>query len=139
MVTRDLTDISGTGEIQALLGQGTEYEGKLTFEGRVRIDGRFKGEVFSDGMLILGEGAEVEGDVEVGSLIVRGGVLRGTVKASKVVEIHAPGRVHGDIDTPQLFIDRGVVFEGRCVMAGAEVHELPEGPKGEAAGAPPDA
>jgi cytoskeletal protein CcmA (bactofilin family) len=124
MATRDLTDLSSVGEIQALLGRGTAYEGKLTFEGRVRIDGHFKGEVFSDGVLIVGDGAEVEGDVEVGTLIVRGGVLRGAVKAQKLVEIHAPGQVHGDIDTPQLFIDRGVVFEGRCVMPNAEVHEM---------------
>lgn len=114
------------GEIHALLGRGTEYEGKLTFEGRVRVDGTFRGEIFSEGMLILGEGANVEATVEVGSLIVNGGVLRGNVKATKLVEIHAPGRVHGDIDTPQLFIGKGVVFEGRCIMPDAEVHDLPE-------------
>lgn len=124
MPAQDLTDLSGIGEIQALLGRGTQYEGKLTFEGRVRIDGTFRGEIFSDGILILGDGADVEATVEVGTLIVRGGVLRGNVKASKLVEIHAPGQVHGDIDTPQLFIDKGVVFEGRCIMAEAEVHDL---------------
>ena len=35
------------GEITTLLGRGATFEGKLTFEGTVRIDGRFKGEVFS--------------------------------------------------------------------------------------------
>ncbi len=109
-------DLTGLGEINALLGRGTEYEGKLTFEGRVRIDGRFKGEIFSDDVLIVGEGAVVEADVDVGTLIVRGGKLVGAVRAAHLVEIHAPGHVRGDISTPQIFIDKGVVFEGRCTM-----------------------
>lgn len=109
-------DLTGLGEINALLGRGTEYEGKLTFEGRVRIDGRFKGAIFSDDVLILGEGAVVEATVEVGTLIVRGGRLKGEVRASHLVEIHAPGQVQGDIETPQIFIDKGVVFEGKCTM-----------------------
>jgi cytoskeletal protein CcmA (bactofilin family) len=109
-------DLTGLGEINALLGRGTEYEGKLTFEGRVRIDGRFRGTIFSEDVLIVGEGAVVEGAVEVGTLIVRGGRLKGEVRASQLVEIHAPGQVQGDIETPQLFIDKGVVFEGKCTM-----------------------
>ena len=39
----------------ALLGKGADFQGKLTFEGTVRIDGRFTGEIFSDGTLIIGE------------------------------------------------------------------------------------
>ena len=75
----DRTDVAGLGEINALLGRGTEYEGKLTFTGRVRIDGHFRGEIFSDDVLILGDGADVEATVQVGTLIVRGGRLDGSV------------------------------------------------------------
>ena len=32
-------------EINTLLGRGTSFEGKLTFEGTVRIDGKLKGDV----------------------------------------------------------------------------------------------
>jgi len=32
-------DLTGIGELQALLGRGTKFRGKLTFEGRIRIDG----------------------------------------------------------------------------------------------------
>jgi cytoskeletal protein CcmA (bactofilin family) len=118
-------DLTGLGEIHALLGRGTEFEGVLAFEGRVRIDGRFKGRVHSDGILILGDGAEVEAEVEVGTLIVRGGTLRGNVIARQLIEIHAEGRVHGDISAPQIEIDKGCVFEGKCTMTG---HEAPPAP-----------
>lgn len=117
-------DLTGLGEINALLGRGTEFEGKLTFSGRVRIDGRFRGEIFSEDVLILGDDAEVHGEIEVGTLIVRGGTLHGNVRASQLVEIHAPGRVHGDIHAPQLYIDKGVVFDGKCTMSDAEIKEI---------------
>lgn len=110
-------DLTGLGEIHALLGRGTEFEGVLAFEGRVRIDGRFKGRVYSDGILILGDGAEVDAEIEVGTLIVRGGTLRGNVVARQLIEIHAEGRVHGNITAPQIDIDKGSVFEGKCTMA----------------------
>ncbi|MEM1413449.1 MAG: polymer-forming cytoskeletal protein [Myxococcota bacterium] len=117
-------DLSAPGELSALLGRGSAYAGKLTFEGRVRIDGRFEGEVFSEGTLILGDGAAIRADVEVGTLIVLGGEVGGRVVARDLVEIHAEGRVHADIVTPQLFIDRGATFTGTCTMPGSE-HEPP--------------
>jgi len=110
-------DLTGLGEIHALLGRGTAFEGTLAFEGRVRIDGKFTGQVFSEGILILGDGAEVEAEIEVGTLIVRGGTLRGDVVARQLIEIHAEGAVHGDITAPQIDIDKGCVFEGKCTMA----------------------
>ena len=47
-------------EITALLGHGTEFEGKLHFAGRVRIDGAFRGEIRGEGVLIVGEGASAQ-------------------------------------------------------------------------------
>jgi cytoskeletal protein CcmA (bactofilin family) len=106
------------GEITTLLGRGATFEGKLTFEGTVRIDGRFRGEVFSDDVLVIGEGAIVEAEVDIGEVIIQGTVV-GNIKAKRSIEIHAPGRVKGDIHTPSLQIDKGVIFEGRSFMEGA--------------------
>ena len=119
-------DLTGLSEINALLGPGTEYEGKLVFRGRVRIDGRFEGEIKGDDILIVGETAELRAKVDVGTLIVLGGRVRGDVAAHQLVELHAPGEIHGDVQTPQLFIDKGAVFEGQCAMGPdpSEVHEL---------------
>ncbi len=107
------------GEINTLLGKGSEFEGKLTFEGTVRIDGKLSGEIFTDDVLVVGEGAEVNAEIEVGSIIIEGQVT-GNVRAKRSVEIHAPGRVRGNIVTPSLFIDKGVIFEGNCQMESAQ-------------------
>ncbi|MBI5502286.1 MAG: polymer-forming cytoskeletal protein [Deltaproteobacteria bacterium] len=128
-----------TGEINALLGHGTDFAGKLTFEGTVRIDGRFQGEVFTHDVLIIGEGAEVRAEIDVGTLIVKGGVVIGNIRARDAVEIHAPGRVLGDIASPSLYVGKGVVFDGRCQMRGDDGENVcrPEGPGAEHVGADP--
>jgi cytoskeletal protein CcmA (bactofilin family) len=106
------------GEITTLLGRGAKFEGKLTFEGTVRIDGHFKGEVFTEDVLVIGEGAHVEAQLDVGEVIVQGTVV-GNITAKRSIEIHAPGRVKGDLHTPSLQIDKGVMFEGRSFMEAA--------------------
>ena len=106
------------GEITTLLGRGAQFEGKLTFEGTVRIDGRFKGEVFSEDVLVIGDGAQVEAQIDVGEVIIQGTVV-GNIVAKRSIEIHAPGRVKGDLHTPSLQVDKGVIFEGRSFMEAA--------------------
>jgi cytoskeletal protein CcmA (bactofilin family) len=108
--------------IHSLLGAETRYEGKLFFEGRARIDGAFEGEVYGDGLLIVGEEATIRGSLRVNTLIVRGGRIDGDIHATELVELHAPAQVRGDIRTQVLYMDKGVVFDGSCVMG--EVREL---------------
>lgn len=111
------------GEINALLGHGTEFDGKLTFQGTVRIDGAFSGEIKTEDVLIIGEGAEVKAEIDVRTLIIRGGVVHGNIAAKELVEIHAPGKLVGNIVSPQLYIDKGVIFQGECRMENLESGE----------------
>lgn len=101
--------------MNAFLGKETEFEGKLSFAGAVRIDGRFKGEILTEGTLIVGETARVEAEIRAGHVIVSGRV-RGDLAATDRIEIHAPGEVFGNIRAPIVTIDEGVVFEGTCRM-----------------------
>ena len=103
-------------ELTALLGRGTRFEGKLHFEGRVRIDGTFVGEVRSEGVLVIGEGAHVQADVQVHTLIVKGGTLTGNVRAREAIELYVPAHVVGNLQAPEIFIDKGVQFSGKCTI-----------------------
>ncbi len=109
-------------EITALLGRDTAFEGKLSFFGRVRIDGRFVGDIRGDDVLVIGEGASIEGTIEVTTCIVTAGDVRADIRARESIELYAPSRVVGSLHAPAIFIDRGVTFEGTCTMA-------PLGPK----------
>ena len=55
------------GQLNALLGKGSEFEGKLTFEGEVRIDGKFSGQIVTKDTLTVGEGAKVTADIRKSS------------------------------------------------------------------------
>ena len=115
---------SNMDNIVGLLGKGTEFEGKLIFEGTLRIDGKFRGEVITSGILAVGDGALVHAEVQADTIIVRGEV-HGNLKASKQVEIKGNGKLYGNINTPSLIVDEGVVFEGSCQMNAPEKTVIP--------------
>ncbi len=104
-------------QVQAQLGKGSRIEGKLHFDGSVRIDGQVDGEIRAQEAVIIGESAVVTAHVTAGTLILTG-KLTGDVVARKRIELRAPGRLTGNITTPCLVIHEGVVFEGRCSMSG---------------------
>ncbi len=103
------------GDVHTLLGKGSEFEGKLSFEGQVRIDGRFSGQISTKDTLVVGEGARVNAEISAGHVIVNG-TVEGNIKATNMVELHPPARVKGSIEAPALSIDKGVIFEGTCKM-----------------------
>jgi len=102
-------------EINAFLGKDTEFEGKLSFKGAVRIDGHFKGEIYTEGTLIVGESAIINSDIHVSHIIISGEIT-GNIMADNRIEIHAPGKVFGNIQAPAVIIEEGVIFEGNCRM-----------------------
>ncbi len=106
-------------DVHTILGPESKFQGTLSFEGTVRIDGHFKGDINTGDVLVVGPGAKVEAEIHVGSIVVNGEVS-GNIIASNAVEIHAPGKVRGNISTPALVIDRGVIFEGSCKMGGEQ-------------------
>lgn len=121
-------------DITTILGKGSWFEGKLTFEGTVRIDGRFSGEIQTEGTLIIGESAEVQANIRASAVVVKGKV-EGDVSASESLTIQSPARVTGNLATPNLMIEKGSFFEGHCSMSGEPVAAIspPTSPK-EAAG-----
>ncbi len=107
--------VARSGELNALLGKGSEFEGKLTFEGQVRVDGKFTGQIITKDTLVIGDGARVSAEISAGTVIINGWV-EGNIRAAQSIELHQPGRIKGNLETPALAIDKGVIFEGTCKM-----------------------
>ena len=101
--------------LQATLGKGSRVEGKLRFDGSVRIDGQVDGEIEAQESVIVGETAVINAQIKAGTIVVKGKIT-GDVIASRRVDLQAPGRLVGNIVTPSLVIHEGVVFEGHCSM-----------------------
>jgi len=105
----------GDGAGNATFGPGLVFEGKLSFQGQVRFDGTFTGEISTDDLLIIGETAKVSADITCGSVVINGEV-NGKIKARDSVELRGHARVKADLTTPSLVMDKGVVFDGYCNM-----------------------
>lgn len=125
-------------EITTILGKGSSFDGKLTFEGTVRIDGVFSGEIHTEGTLVVGESAQVTAEIRAATVVVEG-VVRGNVTASASLELHAPARVYGNVATPSLSIQKGAIFQGNCQMENTEVVAQPPLTNGKDKSAPPPA
>lgn len=104
----------GKDEI-AYLGSDTVYEGKLTFKGTVRIEGKYTGDIHSDGTLNVGKDAQVEGMLEVGELLLSGR-FSGEITAKRRVVVYSSGVLEGVLQTPNLLTEEGGVIEGQIIM-----------------------
>jgi cytoskeletal protein CcmA (bactofilin family) len=105
-------------EINAFLGAGTVYQGRLSFQGAVRIDGAYSGEIFSEGSLIVGKDAVVEGVLNVGDLLLSGR-FTGEVHAKRRVTVHKTGILQGTVYTPSLVTEEGGLLDGQIIMQGS--------------------
>jgi cytoskeletal protein CcmA (bactofilin family) len=106
-------------QIKAYMGEDTIFSGSLGFEGTVRIDGKFEGQVITEDTLIIGETGHLKAEISAGTVICMGRV-EGTVAASKKVEIHSTSKVLGNVKSPAIYIELGGVLDGSCDMTGKE-------------------
>jgi cytoskeletal protein CcmA (bactofilin family) len=104
-------------DIKAFLEEGCEFEGKLSFSGVVRLNGKFRGEIHSSDTLIIGESAIIEGVVHVGALIL-GGRIKGTIVSEHRAEILATGVFEGKMQASSL-----VVKEGATILGELEIRQ----------------
>jgi cytoskeletal protein CcmA (bactofilin family) len=103
-------------EVRAFLGKGAEFVGKLIFNGAVRIDGDFQGEIHGQGLLIIGEGGQVKADIAVDRVNI-GGFVQGNIDVKEKITIQSTGEFHGEVRTPVFVMEEGARFDGKSHMA----------------------
>lgn len=107
------TDISG------LLGAGSRFEGLISFDGTLRIDGAVYGQIIcksqKPSVVIITQQAMVEADI-IADVVIISGVVSGNIKAVEKLEIHSPGRLEGLVYTSEFSIEDGALFQGECIM-----------------------
>ena len=111
--------------IKAYLGSDALFKGTLSFEGTVRIDGKFEGTVQTKDTLVIGVTGDMLADIDVGVLVCKG-KLKGTVVASKKIEMHPASKITGNVKTPAVSIELGAVLDGQLNMTGRESEKIIE-------------
>lgn len=99
----------------SIIAQGTKFEGSITANGTLRIEGEFKGDIGVPESLVVGKTGVVHASVKVKNAII-GGQFFGNIEAENKIELQSGSHVEGDIKTKRLVIDEGVFFEGNCSM-----------------------
>lgn len=107
-------------ELNAILGPGTSFHGSLSFSGRVRIDGKFHGQLLGGQLLVIGADADIQGEIQAERVVILGGNVQADISATDGIELYVPAHVTGDLRAPEIHLDRGVKFQGRC-----DLSELP--------------
>lgn len=101
------------GKPASLISSGLRFEGNVSGNGELNVEGAIKGDI-RVGRLIIGETGAVEGGVTADYVEVRGRIV-GAV-TGKQVKLMGTAYVDGDITHEQLSIDVGAYFQGRCLQ-----------------------
>jgi cytoskeletal protein CcmA (bactofilin family) len=113
------------GQNETFISSDTLIEGVIKTKCELRIDGVFKGEIFSSSRVIVGSAGRIEATVEANSMVVSGKVV-GNLHIKERLEMLATGELLGDMETQPgaLIIEKGARLQGRCSMG-----LKPEAPK----------
>jgi len=102
--------------ISTFIGADASFDGTIEFQGTIRVDGRVKGIISSNGgTVVVGEKGVVNAEISVNIAVVMGEV-NGSINAKERIEVYPPGRLGGDIQSPIVSIEPGGIFNGNCVM-----------------------
>jgi cytoskeletal protein CcmA (bactofilin family) len=112
---KDESMISGSGDLNTLIGKGSVLEGKITVSSNVRVDGKIKGDLKTNDSLVIGKQGEIEGEITAKNTVV-GGKVVGKINAQGKVVLESNAIFKGEIKAARLVIDDGAVFDGQCTM-----------------------
>lgn len=110
--------------VDTIIGRDASIKGTVTAKGMVRIDGKFEGEVRTEGDIVIAEGAYVVASVFGKNLIVAG-ELYGNVDITEKLEITSAGKLLGDVKLASFVIGDGGVFKGNCTMLSVAEEDAP--------------
>ena len=107
-----------SGEHFSVVSAECYFQGTLSVQGSLRVDGKLEGSVDNARQVIVGEGGKIIGDV-TGQTVVCGGDIEGNVCA-EMVEVLAKASVKGDIRAQKMIVEEGGRITGQCVIGEAE-------------------
>lgn len=99
--------------ISSIVGDNSTFNGIFISDGPFRIDGFFKGVIFSEGKIIVGKTGKAE-CLMIGKNIIIGGVVKGEIIAEEKVVVLKSAEIFGEIYSTNVNMEEGVIFNGTC-------------------------
>ena len=107
-------DRKNSDAVETVLGEGAVFEGNVSCEGSIKVEGILKGDLKVDSTLVVGPNGSVTGDINAGGVIVFGEV-NGKIDAGSL-EIKSTGKITGEILIETLITEAGGVMSAKCEM-----------------------
>ncbi len=107
-----------SGEHFSIVSAECYFQGTLSVQGSLRVDGRLEGAVDNARHIIVGDGGHITGDVTA-EVVVCGGEIEGNVCA-EMLEVLAKARIKGDIRAKKMIVEEGGRIEGHCSIGATE-------------------
>ena len=83
-------------DFATVIGPDAQFKGELSFQGGVRIDGKFDGSITTSGKVFVSKSGQLKAEVKASSVALEG-KLEGNLVAQDRVELRATGQMHGDL------------------------------------------
>ena len=111
---------SKSDEYPTVIGADAVFKGELSFQGSVRIDGKFEGGIKTPGTVLVSQKGSVKAEISAGSVTVDGSI-EGNVISEGSVKLNSTSKLKGDVMAGKLQVAEGASWSGRCeVGSGAK-------------------
>ena len=122
---------NNSGAVETVLGAGAAFEGIISCEGSMKVEGELKGDIKVANSIVVGPNGSVTGDINAGEVIIFGKVT-GKIDA-RALEIKSTGEITGEVLVETLITEAGGIMRAKCEMKSP----APKSPnaKGQAPGA----
>ncbi len=107
-----------SGEHFSVVSAECYFQGTLSVQGSLRVDGTLEGSVDNARHVIVGTDGKIVGDVTA-EIVVCGGTIEGNVCAD-MLEVLAAASIKGDIRAKKMIVEEGGRIDGKCLIGGAE-------------------
>ncbi len=106
-------------DINSIIGEGSSFIGTMKVAGSLQINGRFEGDLNTEGHLIIGAEGKVKTCINAEEVTIAG-TLIGDIKSKGDVLLLETGRVLGNIEAPKIHMTDGVVVQGSLNITGGQ-------------------
>lgn len=107
-----------SGEHFSIVSAECYFQGTLSVQGSLRVDGQLEGSVDNARQVIVGEGGKITGDITAATVSCAGDIV-GNVCA-EMLEVFGKASIKGDIRAQKMIVEEGGRIEGLCKIGAAQ-------------------
>ncbi len=113
-------------DLSGYIGAELEIEGNLVFEGQVRLEGKFQGQLKGK-KIIIGESGRVTGEIEAEEVICFGHI-EGKLR-TRTLHLRKTASFRGELEAEKFSVEEGALLEGQFKVGRSQTQPSEGGPE----------